>query len=179
MKHTAPHRIFKMSQETMLTMSTEGGSGVEIELGAQPSAFEEFNSEQGNSHIRNNKSNASDAEGYVGVNKDQAKTTQEKAKDSADYRQQILDAKSQGEVGSIISESESQASNVSNVSQIGNRKKNRKKKIRNDDDEENCFDDGDEHGFGDQGSQNLDVGSEEEDRDLEVKKAEPGCCTIV
>ena len=179
MKHTAPHRIFEMSQETMLTMSTEGGSGVEIELGAQPSAFEEFNSEQGNSHIRNNKSNASDAEGYVGVNKDQAKTTQEKAKDSADYRQQILDAKSQGEVGSIISESESQASNVSNVSQIGNRKKNRKKKIRNDDDEENCFDDGDEHGFGDQRSQNLDGGSEEEDRHLEVKKAEPGCCTIV
>merc|ERR1712071_734230 len=140
-----------------------------VEIDMAVSNFEEFGSEMGNSHIRKNKSTASDAEGYVGVNKSQAKTTQEKAKDSAEYRQHILDAKCQEDEngrksdGSVVSASQSEVSNVSNVSQIGNRKKNRKKKKgmysqqMNDDD--NGFDDD----FGDEQSQCRDDESVEEE----------------
>ena len=159
-------------QESILTMSTEGGSGVEVELGAQASIFEELNTGE-SSHIRNNKSSASDAESYVGVNKDQAKTTQEKAKDSADYRQQILDAKYDEETASQIS-SASEVSNVSNVSQIGNRKKNRKKKMSINHDDDNCFDD--DFG-GEQESQCRDVESVEEK--VEEKAPAAGCCEIM
>jgi hypothetical protein len=156
-------------------MSTEGGSSVEIETA--PSIFEEFSSEIGNSHIRNNNSTASDAEGYVGVNKNQAKTTQEKAKESADYRQQILDAKCQEDGRSESARSnQSEMSNVSNVSQIGNRKKNRKKKksiYSQKDDDDSDFDDD----FCVRQIQCNDVESVEEE--VEKKTPEGGCCVIM